>query len=255
MRNAHRFLSAVFSGLLMMGAVAPLQASDQDSRVENTIKNSYNFKTYLARDDISVRASAGVVTLTGTVQEDSDRTLAFETASDSAGVKSVINELKVKGEQPAEQSDGWITLKVKTALAFHKHVSAAKTEVETKDGVVTLKGRVDSEAAKELTTQYAKDVEGVRQVVNQQTVTGEKPHRTVGATIDDASITAQIKTSLLFHRSTHAVATQVKTRAGMVTLRGEAKDAAERDLVGKLAADTEGVKGVNNRMTLKHSQP
>jgi len=238
--------------ILVLGAFAPLQASDQDSRVEYTIKNSYNFKTYLVRDDIAVHASGGVVTLTGLVLEDYDRSLAGETSGSVAGVKSVINELKVKDE-PAERSDGWITMKVKTALAYHKHVSATGTEVETVGGVVTLKGRVATEAQKELTTEYAEDIEGVKQVDNQQTVVGEKPHRTLGNKIDDASITAQIKTSLLFHRSTHAVATKVKTRGGVVILRGEARSAAEKGLVGKLAEDTQGVKRVENQMTVKQS--
>lgn len=255
MRYAHTFTcTAILApAILMMATVTPLQASDQDTRVENTIKNSYNYKTYLSRDDIAVHASAGVVTLTGMVLEASDRGLAQETAEESAGVKSVVDELRIQDGQPPEQSDGWITMKVKTALAYHKHVSASQTEVVTVGGVVTLKGKADTEAQKELTTEYAKDVDGVKQVDNQQTVTGEKPHRTIGTTIDDASITALIKSSLLFHRSTHAVATKVKTRNGVVILRGEARNAAERSLVGKLAADTEGVKKVDNRMSIKQS--
>jgi osmotically-inducible protein OsmY len=248
------FCTAILApAILMVTAVAPLQASDMDARVENTIKNSYNFKTYLSQDDIAVHASAGVVTLSGLVLEDSDRSLAAATASETAGVRTVINELKVKGDQPADQSDGWITMKVKSALAYHKHVSATGTEVQTIGGVVTLKGNVGTEAQKELTTEYTKDVEGVKQVDNQQVVIGAKPHETVGAKIDDASITAQIKSSLLFHRSTHTIATKVHTRHGIVTLRGEAKSASEKDLVGKLAEDTTGVLRVDNRMTVKHS--
>jgi osmotically-inducible protein OsmY len=168
-------------------------------------------------------------------------------------VKSVINELKVKDGQPAEKSDGWITMKVKTALAYHKHVSASGTEVETVGGVVTLKGKVGTEAQKELTTEYAQDIDGVKQVDNQQIVVGEKPHRTIGRKIDDASITAQIKTSLLFHSSTHALATRVKTRDGVVILHGEARSPEEKGLVGKMAEDTQGVKRVENRMTIKQS--
>lgn len=254
MRNERlQLCTALLAPAILMLAVAPLQASDQDTRVEQTIKNSYNFKTWLAQDDIAVHASAGVVTLTGTVREDSERVLAAETVADTAGVKRVINELKVKGEQPAEQSDGWITMKVKTALAYHKHVSATNTEVTTSGGVVTLKGKADNQAQKDLTTAYAMDVDGVKQVDNQQTVLGTKPSETVGARIDDTSITAQIKTSLLFHKSTHAVATRVKTRNGIVTLHGEARNAAEKSLVGKLAEDTQGVKRVDNRMTIQPS--
>jgi osmotically-inducible protein OsmY len=248
------FCTAILApAVIVLAAVSPLQASDLDSRVEYTIKNSYNFKAYLAQDDIAVHCSAGVVTLSGIVLEDYDRSLAAETAADIAGVKSVINEITVKGAQPTEQSDDWITMKVKGALAYHKHVSATGTDVETVAGVVTLKGQVASEAQKELTTEYALDVDGVKKVDNQQTVVGTPAHRTVGAKIDDASITAQIKTSLLFHRSTHALATKIQTRRGVVILRGEAENAAEKGLVGKLAEDTQGVKQVQNRMTIKQS--
>jgi osmotically-inducible protein OsmY len=83
------------------------------------------------------------------------------------------------------------------------------------------------------------------------TVDKTAAHRTVGEKVDDSSITAQVKTSLLFHKSTHALATKVTTKNGVVTLHGEAKNGAERDLVTKLTEDIEGVKHVQNRMTVK----
>ena len=48
--------------------------------------------------------------------------------------------------------------KVKATLLFHRNVSAVKTEVTVKDGIVTLRGDATSQAQKELTTEYAKDV-------------------------------------------------------------------------------------------------
>jgi osmotically-inducible protein OsmY len=166
------------------------------------------------------------------------------------GVKSVNNRLTVTGEQPSEHSDAWMTMKVKGVLAFHKNTSATATEVTTQDGVVTLNGSAHSEAQKQLSTQYAMDVEGVKQVKNNLTVS-KQAHRSVGTKVDDSSITAQVKTSLLFHKSTSAMATKVTTKDGVVTLRGEAKNAAERDLVTKLTEDIEGVKHVQNRMDVK----
>ena len=74
--------------------------------------------------------------------------------------------------------------------------------------------------------------------------------RVVGK-IDDASITVQVKMTLLFHRSTSALNTKVETKLGMVTLSGKARNAAEKDLVTKLVNDVNGVKSVNNRMTIE----
>jgi osmotically-inducible protein OsmY len=159
--------------------------------------------------------------------------------------------LEVKGTPPAKMSDAWITAKVKTIFLFHRNVSAM-TEVDTKAGIVTLQGKAANEAQKDLTTEYAKDVEGVKGVNNEMTV-GKiaKKKQTVGQKIDDASITAQVKMTLLYHRSTSALNTSVKTKRGIVTLSGKAKSGAEMDLATKFANDVNGVKSVNNQMTIE----
>jgi len=168
------------------------------------------------------------------------------------GVRSVDNQLKVKGENHAEHSDGWLGVKVKSALLFHRNVRATKTDVNVKDGVVILSGEASSLAQKELTTEYAKDVEGVKEVKNEMTIakTSGKPVETMGEKIDDASITAQVKSSLLSHRSTSALKTKVATTDGVVTLSGIAKNAAEKSLVTKLVEDIDGVGSVINNMTI-----
>jgi osmotically-inducible protein OsmY len=165
----------------------------------------------------------------------------------------VDNQLTTKGEAATENSDTWVGSKVKLALLFHSNVSASKTTVEVMDGVVTLKGEAASLAQKELTTEYAKDVEGVKEVKNEMTVatTPEMAERTMGDKIDDASITAQVKAALLTHRSTSAIKTKVETRNGVVTLTGMAKTAAEKALVTKLVADIHGVTSVKNEMTVE----
>jgi osmotically-inducible protein OsmY len=229
----------------------PVQASKMDNSIESSAKKSYVFQTYLKADDIKVKSEDGVVSLTGTVSEESHKSLAQETVADIPGVKSVNNMLEVKGESPAEMSDAWITAKVKTIFLFHRNVSAM-TEVDTKAGIVTLQGKAANEAQKDLTTEYAKDVEGVKGVNNEMTV-GKiaKKKQTVGQKIDDASITAQVKMTLLYHRSTSALNTSVKTKRGVVTLSGKAKSGAEMDLATKFANDVNGVKSVNNRMTIE----
>ena len=243
---------------LMVAVVAlliisvPVHASKMDSSIESSAKQSYVFKTYLKADDIKIQSMDGVVTLTGTVSEESHKSLAQETVAGLPGVKSVDNRLEVKGERPAENSDAWLMMKVKTTLLFHRSVSGIKTEVNVKDGIVTLQGEATSQAQKDLTTEYAKDVEGVKDVKNEMTVTKtSKKTRTAGEKIDDASITGQVKMTLLYHRSTSALKTSVTTKKGVVTLGGKAKTAAEKDLATKFANDVNGVKGVKNRMTIE----
>ncbi len=230
----------------------PLQAADMDSRIESSAAKSYVFKTYLKDDSIKTDSKDGVVTLTGTVADASHKSMAGDTVESLPGVKSVDNQLVVSGSQPAEHSDMWITMKVKTALLFHRNVSVTGTTVYTKDGIVTLQGEASSMAQKELTTAYAKDVDNVKEVQNDMTVAQQPatPGKTIGDKIDDASITTEVKSSLLSHRSTSALRTGVSTADGVVTLTGVAKNDAEKSLVTKLATDTDGVTGVVNNMTI-----
>ncbi len=251
-------MKAIYSVVLMMvAAVAllvtsvPAYATKMDDRIESSAKKTYVFKTYLKDDDIKIQSTDGAVVLMGTVGSEFQKLLARETVAVLHGVKSVDNRLVVKGAGPAEKSDAWLTTKVKTTLLFHQSVSAM-TEVSTKDGIVTLKGDATSKAQKDLTTEYAKDIDGVKDVKNEMTVskTSKKTHETMVGKIDDASVTAMVKMTLLYHRSTSAVSTSVTTKRGVVTLSGKAKNKAEKSLVTKFVTDVKGVKSVKNRMTI-----
>jgi len=243
-------LAAVVSTMLMSSS--PARAADTDSRIESSAAKSYTFKTTLKDDSIKTESKDGIVTLTGTVADSSHKSLAEDTVASLPGVKSVDNQLVVSGEQPAEHSDSWITMKVKTTLLFHRNVSASGTKVYTKDGVVTLEGEASSSAEKELTTEYVKDVDNVKSVQNNMSIAKAAitPTPTIGDKIDDASITAQVKSTLLAHHSTSALRTTVTTTDGVLTVGGVAKNAAEKSLVTKLATDINGVNSVINNMTI-----
>jgi len=239
------------SAILLAGSA--LRASETDDRIESSAKKSYVFKHYLTDDAIKTESKDGAVTPTGTVAEQSHIGLARDTVEGLPGVKSVDNQLTVKGKSPAEHSDTWIGMKVKSALLFHRDVSATKTDVNVNEGIVTLSGEASSSAQKELTTEYAKDVDNVKAVRNDMTIvrTPAKPGETMGEKIDDASITAQVKASLLSHHSTSALKTKVGTTDGVVTLSGVARNAAEKALVTKLVTDINGVSSVINNMTIE----
>ena len=230
-----------------------LHAATMDSRIELSAKQSYVFKTYLQGDDIKIQSKDGAVTLTGIVSENFHKSLAQETVAGLSGVNSVDNRLEIKGAAPTANSDAWLRDKVKVALLFHRNVSSGTTEVDVKDGIVTLRGDAASRSQKELTAEYARDVEGIKDVKNEMTVskTSNKSPRTVGEKIDDASISAQVNMTLLNHRSTSVLNTAVKTKRGVVTVGGKARNKAEKDLVTKLVIDIDGVKSVRNRMTIE----
>jgi len=128
---------------LFTGAFSSL-ASDLDDRIESAVKKSYVFKTYLKGDSIQTESKEGVVVLTGMVNEASHRTLAENTVEEMPGVIRVDNRLKIRADSPPVHSDGWLTMKVKSTLLFHRNVSSSGTDVFSKDGVVSLRGEASS---------------------------------------------------------------------------------------------------------------
>ncbi len=241
---------AIMAAVLLSNS--SVRASETDDRIQSSAKDSYVYKTYLKDDSIKTISNDGVVTLTGTVSEESHKSLAQNTVESLPGVKSVDNQLTINGQQPPENSDGWLSMKVKGALLFNRNVSAVNTEVYVTDGVVTLKGQADSQAQKDLTGEYAKDIDGIKGIDNQMTIaeSGSKPDQNKDNKVDDASITAQVKMAFLTHHSTSAFKTGVETNNGIVTLSGNATSGAGKDMATKVASNINGVTNVINNMTI-----
>jgi hyperosmotically inducible periplasmic protein len=246
-------LALVVAVVALMGSSTPLRASETDDRIESTFKKTYVYKTYLKDEHIKISSKDGAVTLSGYVDNETHKPMAQDTAEALPGVTTVDNRIEIKGDRAAVSSDTWISMKVKAALLYRRNVSGTKTEVYVKDGIVTLKGVAANQAQKDLTTEYAKDIDGVKSVVNEIVVSKslETPGETAGEKIDDASITAQVKGSLLTHRSTSVLKTKVTTNDGVVTVSGQARNEAEKALVTKLVADINGVKSVVNNITIE----
>jgi hyperosmotically inducible periplasmic protein len=66
----------------------------------------------------------------------------------------------------AESPDAWITTKAKIALLTADNVSVSAVNVDTKNGVVTMHGKVKSQAEKDNAAAAVKSVDGVKKVEN-----------------------------------------------------------------------------------------
>jgi osmotically-inducible protein OsmY len=176
------------------------------------------------------------------------------------------------------QSDPGITTAVKSKMAADDTVKSYRIDVDTKDRVVTLSGAVDSPQARERAVEIARTTEGVQDVVDRLTVTpGATPTTGIddplqqgareaaregqekareGADrakdampdIDDAGITAKVKSKFLGDTNVPGLKIDVDTKAGVVTLTGTVPTAAEKQRAVELAKATDGVKSVVDRI-------
>lgn len=247
------FKPSVYLPLLALTFALPLAsfaspASDQ--KIEEAVRSSYNYRTMLA-NNVTVKSVDGVVTLTGTVEDKDDRTLAEGTVESIPGVASVKNMLTVNPAYP-EHSDAWMAFKIRSRLFMRSNVSAADTSVAVQDGTVTLTGTAESLAQKELTGVYAREIDWVKSVNNEIVVRPRNAQSVVvSEAVDDASVVSQTKYALLSHESTKTLQVRVTSNLGAVVITGDASSDAVKALVSKLAQDVRGVKSVANNMVVR----
>jgi osmotically-inducible protein OsmY len=181
-------------------------------------------------------------------------------------------------------SDPGLTTSVKSKLAADDTVKAYRIDVDTKDAVVTLNGAVDTPMARERAVELARGTEGVRDVVDNLTVTpgatpttgvddelqreareagreaddktdeaqrkaGEAADQT-GDAVSNAALTTKVKTKFLADDDVSGLKIDVDSNNGVVTLTGTVPTAAEKALALKLAKETDGVKSVVDRLTV-----
>jgi hyperosmotically inducible periplasmic protein len=145
--------------------------------------------------------------------------------------------------------DAGITTRVKANLIGDELVKARQVEVETFRGVVQLNGFVDSTAARDRATIVTRSVSGVADVHNNLVV--QASDRSVGTVVDDATITAKVKTALIGNPDTKATQINVSTREGVVQLSGFVNDSKESYMAEHLAGDVAGVHHVDNQLEVK----
>jgi osmotically-inducible protein OsmY len=74
---------------------------------------------------------------------------------------------------------------------------------------------------------------------------------TVGAYVDDATITTQIKSRFVENNQVDAASIHIETLKGTVLLSGFAKNATEKATAERLARGVNGVNSVKNEITVR----
>jgi hyperosmotically inducible periplasmic protein len=145
--------------------------------------------------------------------------------------------------------DTGMTSRVKAALVQNPATKARDIKVETNRGVVQLAGFVDSEQEKAEAGKVARSIDGVQSVRNDLRV--QPANRTAGEVVDDAMITAKVKTALIGDTRTKAHQINVDTKEGIVQLGGFVDSAQAKAAAAEVAESVTGVKSVRNELELK----
>ncbi len=137
--------------------------------------------------DVSVSQDRdkGVVTLTGTVPADTDKSRAMSIAQSIAGSEVVSNEIAV---HPVGDENTAKTVDSDIDKAIDKNLDAKLVQLHmkhdvsynVKNGVVTLTGKVSSQSKRAMVEKMAATVPNVKQVVNELEVKNQRATTTHG---------------------------------------------------------------------------
>jgi hyperosmotically inducible periplasmic protein len=154
-----------------------------------------------------------------------------------------------KADEKTPINDTWLTAKTKIALAADGRVKGRQIEVETTQGVVMLRGKVDSDAAKQAAADIAKMLDGVTSVKNDLEVVA--PSKREAVEDKDEAITARVKAHIAKDAHLKKADIAVQTNAGVVSLMGEVRDIMTSANASWTAWFVPGVKSVKNDLTVK----
>ncbi|MFL6215352.1 MAG: BON domain-containing protein [Blastocatellia bacterium] len=149
-----------------------------------------------------------------------------------------------RAESSTARSDSWIALKTKLALIANSPTSGYETDVDAKDGVVTLTGKVDTNEVKSEAEQVARKVEGVRNVNNQLQVVPEARRNEVNAA--DERIKDAIGKLMDTDPNLQNLSLSIDSNAGVVSLDGSVD---RLDQLWKAAQAIRKVPGVKSVIT------
>lgn len=148
-----------------------------DAWIASRIRSALLVKGHVSARNTTVNVQAGMVTLSGTAANETQRELTGFIARDIEGVMSIKNDIVVTAGLPSGEAlgetidDASVTALVKLALRADATANAMNPMVATMAGTVRLTGEASTEAHKTHVTKLVSSVRGTKSVSNEMRVT------------------------------------------------------------------------------------
>lgn len=218
----------LYAALIVMSAAAPaiIRAAEYreeeknipDNDITEAVEFALELDEAVESHLIDVITRDGIVSLSGSVDNILARDRAARVAESIKGVRSVVNNV---GVACIIRDDDVIAADVRTALMYDPVTEEFEIAVDVVDGVVTLKGEVDSWEERRLAEYITKGVKGVRGVENALTVAYDVPR-------SDSEIKAEVEEKLSLNPYVYEGLIDVEVRSGVVKLTGMVGSAIEK---------------------------
>jgi hyperosmotically inducible protein len=235
-----------------------------DAEIEKNVRHALEADKDLADSSISVQSvNHGVVLLGGDAETMGDHLEAIRTARTVPGVKRVTSEItgpdqhadaeirRISDSGAAKDpnrgvddvaSDMYITSATKLRLIADSATPALDINVDTTNGVVTLFGMVPSEKASQAAVANARQVSGVKRVINELQVVPKQQQDAVAA--KDEDVQEAVEEAIEKRSDLDDASITVEVKGGVARLSGTVASEDDRLAAAMAARSTRGVRSV-----------
>jgi hyperosmotically inducible periplasmic protein len=224
--------------------------SSLDAALEAKVRSALALSRRASGLDIDVSVHSRIVALTGRVPTPEVRSIAEAIVADTPGVAGVENRLEVDPKAVANGYEASLLqriadletqVSVQERLRREPLLAGANVTVEVDQGIVLLRGAVESEMERETAQQVARSAVGAEQVRNE--LHALNPERGGGDVL-----ARRVQFELYSTDAFDLSLLQVHSQAGRVRLEGSVRSEAERLLAARLAEGVPGVRDVVNEL-------
>jgi len=210
-----------------------------DTDIRHDVAEELRWTPHLDTTDIAVKATDGVVTLTGFVSSLEALCSAERAVKRIRGVRAIANDLSVRLRSDASRTDPEIARAAAAALEHELPYSAHLIRIVVGNGRVTLEGLVDWQYQKERAEETMRRLVGVTGVTNLLFLK-DRPMA--------SDIKQQIANALRRSADLDANRISVEIDGNKVTLTGRVHSWSEHETAAETAWSAPGVQQVMNNI-------
>ena len=210
--------------------------------LQKDVQDAIKWEPLLHAAEIGVIVNDGIVTLTGTVDSYAKKKEAEDAAKKIAGVKAVVNDIKVKLGKTAIKEDTEVAGDVLRALKENWLVPDSKIKVTVDDGWVTLEGTLNWDFQREAAKKAVRYLTGVRGVINKMKIQSE---------VEDDIEKHKVEDALRRNWAIESDKIQVRSEGTTITLSGIVTSLFQKEEAERIAYKTPGVWYVDNQLVVE----
>jgi len=212
-----------------------------DAQIQRDVMEELKWDPTLNASEIGVAVKDGVVTLSGYVENYSEKRAAENAALRISGVKAVAEDITVKVVARDKKNDTDIALAIINSLKWNSAIQEDKIKITVEDGWVVMDGEVEWNYQKDIIRNTIENIYGVKGITNLVTISPK---------INAKDVKKKIKEAFQRSAMVNSENITVETIGNKVILKGTVRSYAEKVDAEKAAWSIPGITIVENELEI-----